>query len=100
MENLEVGKQYVCEKYHLLLYPDNYTATRLCYDQVIVADEAAGGRRSAAYWSKQLGKPVSYVDKNTIILVLNSKKTLHEVLAGDRKGWIIYHDSLNIKEIV
>lgn len=96
---LEVGKLYVCEKYHLLLYPDNYTAT-CAGSATFAAPSASEAAEVAAYWSKRLGKPVSYVDKNTIILVLNSKKKLHEVLAGDRKGWIIYHDSLNYKEIV
>lgn len=53
-----------------------------------------------AFWSNRLGKPVFYIEKNIPLLVLNSKEKFYEVLAGDRKGWIIYEDWLNIKEIV
>jgi len=59
----------------------------------------AGSAGSAAYWSNRFGKPVSYVEKNVPLLVLNSKDKCVEVLAGDLKGWIIYRDWLKIREI-
>ena len=90
---LEVGKLYHCEEYHLMLYPDPDTAAE-------AATAAAGTTTAAAYWSNRLGKPISCVDKNIPILVLNSKEKFYEVLVEDKKGWIIFKDWLNIKEIV
>jgi hypothetical protein len=94
---LEVGKLYICEEYFLLLYPDQEAA-------VIARGFAASHawvRRAGrdAYWSSRLGKPVLYTEKNIPILVLNSKEKFYEVLAGDRKGWIIYQDWSELKEI-
>ena len=94
---LEVGKLYQCKDYFLLLYPDPDTAALGHY--VAVDAALADPEQIAAHWSNQLGKPVRYVDKNIPILVLNSKEKFYEVLAGDRKGWIICEDRLNIKEI-
>ena len=98
---LEVGKLYTCEEYHLMLYPDQETA----YAEHAATDRAADFTAEAgAYWSAYLsnrfGKPFSYTEKNIPLLVLNNKKNFYEVLAGDRKGWIIYKDWLNLKKIV
>ena len=87
---LEIGKLYSCEEYFLMLYPDKDTA--------VEADEPTAAFL-AAYWTRRLGKPVSYLEKSTPILVLNMEKNFVEVLGGDRKGWIIIKDFLNIKEI-
>ena len=54
----------------------------------------------AVYWSEEFGKPVSYCYPKTPLLVLSVDKKYVEVLAGDRKGWIINEDWLNIGEIV
>ena len=96
---LEVGKLYTCEKYCLMLYPDPETAD-------VRSALEAGGRSaldaaaaSAAYWSKRFGKPISYAEKNIPLLVLNNEEKYVEVLAGDKKGWIIDQDWLEIKEI-
>ena len=90
---LEVGKLYSCSKYFLLLYPDKETAAH-------AGDAAAAGASAhAAYWTRELGKPVIYADKNIPLLVLNTKGEYIEVLAGDKKGWIVYRDRLDIKEI-
>ena len=91
---LEVGKLYRCEKYYLLLYPDPDTAALGHY---VAVDGAPAS--DAAQWSNQLGKPVRYADKNTPLLVLNSKDKCVEVLAGDKTGWIVCNKWLNIKEI-
>ncbi len=90
---LEVGKLYVCEKYHLLFYPDPDTAT------AAASTAAVATATTAALWSNRLGKPVFYTDKNTPILVLNNKEEYIEVLVGEKKGWIIYRDWFNLKEI-
>ena len=54
---------------------------------------------SAAYWSKKFDKPVSYCNPETPLLVLSVKEQYIEVLVEDKKGWIIYQDWLEIKEI-
>ena len=89
---LEIGKLYCCEDYYLMLYPDKTTAD---------AGAAAAHARpsSAAYWSRELSKPVYCVEKNIPLLILNSKGKYIEVLAGDKKGWIINEDFLYLKEI-
>ena len=95
----KVGKLYICEEYFLLLYPDQ----EACADAAAVTAIGSGGTVTAgahaAYWSRKLGKSVSYTDKNIPILSLNNKEKYVEVLAGDRKGWIIYQDWLELKEI-
>ena len=92
---LEVGKLYSCSKYFLLLYPDKDTAS--------VVDHAATSSpdgRADAYWSKKFGKSVSYCNPKTPLLVLAVEEKYVEVLVGDKKGWIINMDWLNIQEII
>jgi len=95
---IEVGKLYSCSEYFLMLYPDKDTA-------VVGRGEAGEVARAAAvavaaYWTRELGKPVSYCYPETPLLVLSVDKKYVEVLAGDRKGWIINEDWLELKEIV
>jgi hypothetical protein len=105
---LEVGKLYSCSGYYLMLYPDKETATTpdapISYVAVAVrrkrAVPLATVAMSAASWSKTFGKPVSYCNTETPLLVLSADKEYVEVLAGDQKGWIFYQDWLKIKEIV
>jgi len=104
MQRLEVGKLYSCSEYFLLLFPDKDTA-----DAAVAAlwqcttpgpDASPIG---AAYWTRELarklGKPVSYCNPETPLLVLSVKEQYIEVLAGDKKGWIINMDWLEIKDI-
>jgi hypothetical protein len=93
---LEVGKLYSCEDYFLMFYPDKDTAR---------AGAAAAAARlaraaDAAFWTRRLRKPVSYLEKNISLLVLNMEENFVEVLAGDKKGWIIYEGWLKFREIV
>ena len=90
---LKVGKLYSCPEYSLFLYPDKDTAA--------AAGPAvpSAGAAEAAYWSRKLGKPVICTEKNIPLLVLNNEGKYVEVLAGDRKGWIINEDWLELKEI-
>jgi hypothetical protein len=93
---LEIGKLYLSKKYALMLYPEQTDA------EVGAACCVYGiAPNLAVYWSRELGKPVYCVEKNIPILVLSfknkHKKTYVEVLAGDRKGWIVNEDFL--KEI-
>lgn len=93
---LEVGKLYICQEYFLMLYPDQEAAAAAAAPAPMLVLLLG----AAAYWSKRFGKPVSYAEKNIPLLILNNKEKYVEVLAGDRKGWIICEDWLNIKEIV
>jgi hypothetical protein len=97
---LEVGKLYSCSKYFLLLFPDKDSAA---FADAAVAAAPAADAAAAAYWTREfarkLGKPVSYCNPLTLLLVLSVKEEYIEVLAGDKKGWIIYQDWLELKEI-
>lgn len=92
----KVGKLYICEEYFLLLYPDPDTALAGAIADLFSPVPAVA---HAAFWTRKLGKSVSYTEKKVPLLVLNNREKYVEVLAGDRKGWIIFNDYLNIKEI-
>jgi hypothetical protein len=94
---LKVGKLYRCSEYFLSLFPDKEAAA--ASPQCGSADAGSAAAYASA-WSRELGKPVIYAEKNIPLLVLNNREKYVEVLAGDRKGWIIFNDYLNIKEIV
>ena len=96
---LEVGKLYLCEEFFLLLYPDQEAAAvvLVAVSSVARIEHSAAGH--STYWTKKLGKSVLYAKKNIPLLSLNNKEKYVEVLAGDRKGWIIVEDWLGIKEI-
>ena len=97
---LEVGKLYSCKVYYLMLYPDHEAAAATARASSTTAAVAAS---CAAYWSRKLSKPVSHCDLGTPLLVLNTSDEYIdvpvEVLAGDRKGWIIFKEWLKIEEI-
>jgi len=113
---LKVGKLYSCSKY-LLLYPDRetavaavaYTSTAAAAAHPVAAAEistaaiaataAWRAEASCSYWSNRLDKPVSYCNPQTPLLVLSVKEEYIQVLAGNQKGWIIYRDWLDIKDI-
>jgi hypothetical protein len=91
----KIGKLYRCSVYFLLLFPDKETAA----ESTAAVRAAGAAARTAAYWSEKLGKPVSYCNPQTPLLVLSVKEQYIEVLAEDKVGWIINEDWLNIKEI-
>ena len=95
---LEVGKLYSCSKYFLMLYPDKDTAAANL--GAAVESARTNAVAVAAYWTRELGKPVGYCDPKTPLLVLSVKEQYIEVLAGDKVGWLINEDWLDIGEIV
>jgi len=97
---LEVGKLYTCKQYFLMLYPDQETAVDGGAAWAAAARRTADAAAMTAYWSKQLGKPVTYCDPETPLLVLNTNNEYVEVLAGDKRVWIVNVDWLEIEEIV
>jgi len=96
---LEVGKLYSCSEYFLMLYPDKDTAAADLGAAVEGGVVRVAATTVAAYWSEVIGKPVSYCNPETPLLVLSVKEEYIQVLAGEQKGWIIYRDWLEIKEI-
>ena len=95
---LEVGKLYSCSEYFLMLYPDKETAA---LSTAAGALAAGVGPAAADYWNRKLQnqKPISYCNPLTPLLVLSVKEQYIEVLAGDKRGWIIYQGWLEIKDI-
>lgn len=83
-----------------MLYPDKETVTAAADDfGALAAASEASAPANAAYWSKRFGKHVGYTEKNILLLVLNREEKYIEVLAEDKKGWIINAKWLKIKEI-
>jgi len=102
MKRFEVGKLYSCSEYFLMFYPDKETAaksTGVWPDAATPAGGTAAASATCAYWTRKLGKPVSFCDPLTPLLVLSVKEEYIQVLAGDKKGWIINMDWLEIKDI-
>jgi len=106
---LEVGKLYSCSVHFLMLYPDKDTAADAVAqqsDELVAAGDGGpdelgvAATTAAAYWTRELGKPVSFCNPLAPLLVLSVKEKYIQVLAGDKVGWIINEDWLNIKEIV
>jgi len=94
---LEVGKLYSCSEYFIMLYPDKETA-RTSFGAA--ERDLRYADADAAYWTRELGKPVSYCNPLTPLLVLSVNEKYVEVLAEDKRGWIINEDWLELKEIV
>ena len=91
---IEVGKLYSCSEYFLLLFPDKETAAVTRHGDAHYGTEDFAVAH-ATYWTRKLGKSVSYCNPQTPLLVLSVKEKYIEVLAGEQKGWIIYPDWLN-----
>lgn len=98
----EVGKLYICNHY-LIVYSDKESAL---HAEVFGSAAASTGTASAAsaaqaadYWSKRFKKSVRDIENNIPLLILNNEEKYIEVLVGDKSGWIIYRDWLNLKEI-
>jgi hypothetical protein len=96
---LKVGKLYSCPAYYLFLYPDKDTAAAGGEHPLEQRQRVGLFAGEAAYWSRKSGKPVSYCNPLTPLLVLSVKEKYIEVLAGDKKGWIINEDWLELKKI-
>jgi hypothetical protein len=95
MSGIVVGKFYICEDFYLFLFPDRRSAVYTPLAAVLTETKAA---THAHMQSKELGRHLSYCDPNTIFLVLRHVNNVYEVLAGDKKGWIINRYWLGLKE--
>ena len=95
---LEVGKLYSCSKWCLILYIDRKSLPEDLHPDAL--HPAAPVSAIIAHMCITLNATISYVDINIPFLVLSTgRRECYEVLVGDKRGWIIYKDWLNIKEI-
>jgi len=93
----EVGKLYKCSDHYILIYPTRENA--------MVAEQAtAAVAWAAGYWSKKLGCSVRCSEPNEIFIfikeeIIEEHKYLN-VLFGDKQGWIIYEDWMEIERVL
>jgi len=117
---MKVGKLYKCSKYWLLFYPTEETA-RAAQRSTVQAASASGtappqdraaaagavapwpgalvAETEAAYWSKRLNCKVGYGKPEEVFMVLKQKDEFAHVLFGEKQGWIINKNWLEIKRI-
>jgi len=114
MKFFQTGKLYKCLSRGLLFYPNWLTVLKAAELRRL---ECAGGggageyivsditkRHIIAYWSDVLGCTVRYSEPDEIFMffeerVSNNQKHLN-VLFGDKQGWIIYKDWLEIERVI
>jgi len=120
--NFEEGKLYKCSKHLLMIYPTREiaatlevaaaafgAATRASPASMAAAAFAAMTRASSAvwaasYWSKELNCTVRYSEQNEIFIfikeeIIEEQKYLN-VLFGDKQGWIVYKDWMEIERVL
>jgi len=100
------GKLYKCPKYFLLFYPSKDKAAdslrvavaRAARMGATAVHEAAIGPASsvADWWSRKLNCKVRYSEPNEVFLCLEHEDEFAHVLFGEKQGWIINQDWLNI----
>jgi hypothetical protein len=99
---MEVGKLYKTKDRYWMLYPSKDTAALLpgaTAAYVAIARSAATVDATAAdnwanYWSEQLNCNVSYVETNSMFVLLEQTERFCKVLSTEGKvGWIIYPEN-------
>jgi len=96
------GKLYSCTGYYLLIYPSKDKATTAEDGDVV---EATAGNRPgrtvwrADFWSKRLNCTVRYSEPEEVFMCLEQKDKFAHVLFGEKQGWIINQDWLNIEKV-
>ena len=94
---LQPNHFYKCA-HHLLIYPSKETASSAARGGG--GSVAVGtGANATAYRSTALGCKVSSSERNSIFLVLENKEPYIKVLFGDKLGWIIHRDWLDITQL-
>jgi len=118
----EVGKLYKCSEYFLIIYPtrENAMSAMASLTRILPASRAvfcsalaawcapARARRAAAqaasYWSKELNCTVRYSEPDEIFIFLKEEiieeQKYINVLFGDKQGWIIYEDWMEIERSI
>jgi len=104
------GKLYKCSKHYLLVYPSKDKATSAAQEawapetatsaSTAVAAAVAAAEVRVDYWSKELNCKVRYSEPGEVFMVLKQKNEFTHVLFGEKQGWIINQDWLEIEEAV
>jgi hypothetical protein len=89
-----IGKLYKVKKYYWILYPSRDIAA-LAYVAIAAAIATADVADNwANYWSEQLNCNVSYVETNSMFVLLEQTERFCKVLSTEGKvGWIIYPEN-------
>jgi hypothetical protein len=95
----EFMEWYESTEYFLLLFPDQASAAAAALGRR--GGESAAAAGSSAFWSRELGKPVSYIDPKKLFMILDVSqgRIQTKVLYRDRVGWINLFDWLGLKKI-
>jgi len=119
----EVGKLYKCSKHLLMIYPTRENAMVAEQANATVAWVAEHANATVAwvaehanatvawaagYWSKKLGCSVRYSEPDEIFIfikeeIIEEQKYLKKylnVLFGDKQGWIVYKDWMEIERVL
>jgi hypothetical protein len=91
----QVGQLYKCSKYFLLIYPSKKAANRGWTS----AGASVGSTAGMAYWSKKLNCQVRFSEPNETFMLLKQEDMFLNVLFGEKQGWIINEDWLEIKHV-
>ena len=84
--NIEPNKFYKCKNYYLLVYPSKEK----------VATSTCTAVERVEYCSKELNCEITYSEKDSVFLVLETGLNYIKILSKDTLGWISYREWLNL----
>jgi len=110
----EVGKLYKCSDHYILIYPTREKAASSSAVWTVAGRSASASRNSwaaaataawaASYWSEELGCSVRCSEPNEIFIFLKEEiieeQKYINVLFGDKQGWIVYKDWMEIERVL
>lgn len=112
-----MNKFYVCEKYYLLIYETKQASDKALAATTLAADRsgllaqgaafaasasltAAGGVSLGDHWSEKLKSKVLYSNpREPIFVIKKEEERFWNVIIGEKIGWIIVQNWLEIKEL-
>ncbi len=104
----KLGKLYRCPEYFLMIYPTKETARVSAHQAEVVGSEkpVSLGKRAerevvrywARSWSIALDRQIYYSEPNEVFMFLKKDGIYLNVLFGEKVGWIVYGDWLNVAE--
>jgi len=90
---MEAGKLYQFNRYYWLLYPSRDIAG-VAAETSMKCGTAAGADNWANYWSEQLNCNVSFIELNSMFMLLEQDGKFCKVLSTEGSmGWIIYPEN-------
>ncbi len=95
------GKLYKCPEFSLMIYSEEEVAAAA---PMSPRDIAASGTSLGDplawtnFWSKRLNRQVHFSDRGEIFMFLERNGHYLRVLFGDKQGWIIFREELNIEK--